>query len=396
MRFRVLYKQEGKLKEETFRAKNKEALLIRLKKSHKLCLECTPIESFYEKLSRLRKPTTKELLSIFYQLSLGVRAKLSFKEVLAQSKTQNPILKIQLQKALNAINQGKSLGECFRLAGFEEFICAMIEIGDKGGRLSEALGLVIEGLKKRNQNQKVLKKILLYPLFVAVMMIFVFWGITFFVLPQFEALFLTFEGKLPLATQSLLFMRWILEDYGIFIVLFLGMVLGILSVSYQKSQHLQQIIAQFILKLPMLGKVLYYHQINQFLLTFYWLYQSGVSLEVTLKTATKAVENAFLKERLQGIGLSIKQGLSLAEAFEKSKVWDSLSLQLLYGAKDGEGFLESLGVILEFYQEGLQIQSERILGLLEPFMIVCLGGLILWLALGVFLPLWELPLQMSY
>ena len=395
MTFLVQYKSKGKIYKKKIKAKSKEDLEKQL--NGVICLEIREVPSFLESILLAQKPKLKEILSAFYQLRLGIRAHLSLKESLHQTLhfTKNPILKQQFISVENSLNSGKNLALCFRDAKFSDFICSMIEIGDKSGRLAESLQLILEGLKRQRKNEKMLRKILLYPLFVIFMMIGVFLGITLFVLPQFESLFLNFNSTLPFSTRSLIFMKILLKDYGVLLFFCLCFLCFFTFSLYKKSQVFKEKCDSFFLKLPLLGRVLFFYQSNQFLLTFFWLYKNGVSLKDSLNTSVNAMSNAYLHKKMQELYPLLEQGVPLGEAFKRSGIWDNITLQLLNGARDGEGFLESLELILELHKEELEVKSEQILGLLEPFMILFLGLLVLWLALGIFLPLWELPMQIG-
>ena len=395
MIFLVRYKSNGKILQKKFRAENREILEQKLQ--NYICLEVREIANPFAMNLLAKNVKLKELLSAFYQLRLGIRANLPLSEALRQTLnfTKNPALKKQFQNVENALNSGKSLALSFKEAKFNDFICAMIEIGDKSGKLVDCLALIIEGLKRQRKNEKTLIKIMLYPFVVTLLMICVFLGITLFVLPQFESLFLSFGNALPFATKSLIFMKILLKDYGIllFFTLFLFVFFGYSF--YQKSQNFKEKCDYLFLKLPLLGKILFFYQSNQFLLTFYWLYKNGVDLKESLSVSVNALSNAFLHKKMQEVYPLLKQGIDLGNAFARSGIWDNITLQLLNGARDGEGFVESLEMILELHKEELESKTEQVLGLLEPMMILFLGLLVLWLALGIFLPLWELPMQIG-
>ncbi len=394
--FLVKYKKAGKIYLQKFHARSQKELEESLQKKKIFVLEVSYKEGFWGRLN-FQKPNAKEILGAFYQLKLGLRANVPLKEVLEGicKHTKNGYLKKQFLQVSNALYQGKELSLCFGEAGFSEFICAMIGIGQKSGRLAEAVEFVVLELKNQQKTQKILKKILLYPLFVVSVMVFVFLGITLFVLPQFESLFASFDSSLPLASRSLLFMRVLVLDYGVLILVVLGFGMWLLWKLYCANQKLQVKISSVFLKIPFLGRVLYFYQTSQFLLCFYWLYKSHLELKEVFEIAIKPLSNAYLKEKLEGIYPSLMRGVLIADSFEGSGVWDSLSLQLLHSAKDQEGFLESLEMILGLHQEELQDKSERLLAMMEPLVVLVLGVLVLWLALGIFLPLWELPMQIK-
>ena len=148
-----------------------------------------------------------------------------------------------------------------------------------------------------------------------------------------------------------------------------------------------------LLKIPFLGWVLKDFERVQFLLSFFWLYRSKVPLQEVLEISIKALHNAYLKHKASGIFSKVSQGVEIKDAL--GVMFDGFGVQLLSATHNEAGFLESLEVLLELYQEELQTHSEALLGAIEPVMILVLGVLVLWLALGIFLPLWELPLQMQ-
>ncbi len=118
-------------------------------------------------------------------------------------------------------------------------------------------------------------------------------------------------------------------------------------------------------------------------------------LQTALDISSKALSNAEIKQKTERIFEAIVRGIPIAQAFSASGILDNLSVQLLCGAQNEEGFLESLEVLLELHQEELATHSETLLALIEPLMVLALGALVLWLALAIFLPLWELPMQIQ-
>ncbi len=395
MRFSVQYKFQGKVHKKVFRSHSRGELESLLTKQHFVILSIAPISSLTERFQS--PPKTKELLNAFYELKLGLKAHLPFDVLLEnlQEHSTNKRLGVQFANALFALNSGKSLAQSFSEAGFSEFVCAMLRIGQKVNLLENAVELIITRLKSLQKNQKLMTKILLYPIFVTFVMICVFLGITIFVLPQFEALFSGIGEKLPLVSQSLLFMRKIVLDYGLLGLCVLCVGALLVWNLYCKNLVFKEIVHRISLKLPFLGKVLYHFDMVQFLLSFFWLYRAKVPLQESLEISLQAFNNLTLKSKACGIFESIVRGVAVNEAFCASGLFSGLGNQLLRSSHNEEGFLESLEVLLELHEEEFKTHSEAFLSCIEPIMILVLGALVLWLALGIFLPLWELPLQMQ-
>ena len=309
--------------------------------------------------------------------------------------SQSKVLRERFLKALFALNSGKSLSLSFKEAGFSDFICVMMLVGQKADMLQNVVELIILRLKNTQKTQKTLTKVLLYPSMVMLLMVCVFLGVTLFVLPQFEVLFGGMEANLPFVSQSLLFMRAVVLDFGALSVLALcGLGLALWS-AYKKVESFGLRVDSVILKIPFLGKVLYDVEMVQFLLSFFWLYRSGIALQEALEIAIKSLHNHALIKKASGIFNAIVRGVAIQEAFSASALFGALGTQILSGVHNEAGFLESLEVLLELYKDELETHSQTLLNSIEPMMILLLGGLVLWLALGIFLPLWELPLQMQ-
>ncbi|MCI5968370.1 type II secretion system F family protein [Helicobacter sp.] len=390
MRFLVKYKLQGKIYTKAFKARSQAELERNLKGVR--VLEILPKSSLLE---LQRNISTKDYLSAFYEFKLGLKARLPLQILLEnlQNHCKNKMLGLRFKKALFALNSGKNLAQSFKEAGFSDFICAMLLVGQKTNLLLEAVELVILRLKNTQKNQKILTKVMFYPSVVFCVMVCVFLGITLFVLPQFEVLFGGVDTELPFVSRSLLFMRGVVLDFGLFSLGIFALFCAIFLWVYKNMESLRYRIDFLLLKIPFLGSVLKDFERVQFLLSFFWLYRSKVPLQEVLEISIKALHNAYFKHKASGIFSRISQGVELKDAL--GVMFDGFGVQLLSGTHNEAGFLESLEVLLELCQEERQTHSEVLLGAIEPLMILVLGVLVLWLALGIFLPLWELPLQMQ-
>ncbi|MDA3969240.1 type II secretion system F family protein [Helicobacter ibis] len=396
MIFYITYKKDGKLKSKKIKCDSFEALDITLSKEQIKPIKIETKESIFNRFIKL-KPSTKEMINMFYHIKLGLKAKLPFNKILSDTLdgTKNKKLQLQIQRILLGLNAGKSLHMCFVEAKFSDFICSMIDIGEKSGNLLSSLEFIILDLKNKAKNTKLLKKAISYPAFVCVVMACVFLAITIFVLPQFESLFLSIKGDLPFASVSLLFMRFLVLEYGILIAVIFIIIYIIIKIFYQKSCFVRERLSYLSLKLPYFGAVFYYYESVKFFLSFYWTYKSKVKLEAALSISIQSLNNEYLKSKLNSVYISVNKGFSLQESLLKLNIWDSLTKQLLKSSKDEDGFIESIELILELHKDELESKAESLLSIIEPFMIFVLGLLVLWLALGVFLPLWELPSQIQ-
>ncbi|CAM2896279.1 type II secretion system F family protein [Helicobacter burdigaliensis] len=393
-KYEILYKYKGKKFRTQRSAKNKEEIENWLVSNHFIALKITPKESF---LSFSKNPSTKDILDAFYQLNLCLRAKIAL-EISLQSiieHTKNQKLQQRFLSILFKIKEGKNLSSAFRETGFESFICALIEVGEQNGKIEEMLSYAILSLKLQNKNKKALFRALFYPFFVVIIMLLVFLGIVIFVLPEFENLFMDLGANLPTATLSLLFIKSLVIDYGFFsFVCMMGAFL-LFKGAYLKIEKFANFIDFYMLKIPIFGEMIYYSQIHTFFVLFYYLTQSEVPIKKRLECASGAISNKYLKKRLEIVYLEIEKGISLSLAFKKAQVLNLQAQSLLHSIRDGKGLLSALSIINELYGEILEDKTSVVIASLEPLAILFLGVLVLWLGLGIFLPLWELPMQLK-
>lgn len=397
MLYCIKYLKNGVERELKIKARNKEELQNKINRLNIVPLhisqsELKPKNNIFLK----NKPSLKEQIAAFYQLKLGFMAQIPLQNILENicKSTKNATLKAQFEKAKEGILLGENFGECFKKAQFSNFICAILEAAYKSGEMVKNLNFLILLLKTQNQNRKNALKLMLYPLFVILIMFCVMIGITLFVLPQFSSLFASMGADLPLITRLLLFTSSFIMSYYFLIILFLFIFL-IIFFALLKNEKFRYFWDKIILKIPLFGEALKYQQTSLFLMILKTLHENSVSLKNSFEIASSAVDNSFLRFNLKLIFLNIANGLNISESFKRSGLWDNLSLQIFSGfGNNDESFLEAINAAFELHKEEYEEKTALALKALEPISIVFLGLCALILALGIFLPLWELPMQM--
>lgn len=397
MLYCINYLKNGVERKLKIKAKNKEELQKKINRLNIVPLRISEIKlKPKNNIFFKNKPSLKEQIAAFYQLKLGFIARVPLQNILENicKSTKNATLRAQFEKAKENILLGENFGECFKKAKFPGFICAILEAAYKSGEMTKNLNFLILLLKTQNQNRKNALKLMLYPLFVILIMLLVVIGITLFVLPQFSSLFASLGADLPLITNLLLFTSNFILSYYFLIILFL-IVFFIMLFALLKNKKVRYLWDKNILKIPLFGPALKYQQTSLFLMILKTLHENSVSLKNSFEIACSAVDNSFLRFNLELIFLNIANGLNISESFERSGLWDNLSLQIFSGfGNNDESFLEALNAAFELHKEEYEAKSALALKALEPISIVFLGLCALILALGIFLPLWELPMQM--
>lgn len=333
----------------------------------------------------------ENVILFFKEFSLLLGVGLSVKRAL--SELENACardLKALIGQLQIQLHLGQNLSKAFESSNLHlsQSELTLIKISENTGNLSKTLLQIALLREKLNLSQKRFKKATHYPLLVLSALMGAFLFLMFFVVPQFEELFE--NSSLPLITRILLGGYEFLHHYlALLAFAFLaGIFLHILAL--KKSPNYALAVDFSLLKIPLLSRFILYHQHYHFFMIFALLLKSGVKLSLAFDLASSGVSNGFLRFKFSQIALFLEQGLELSGAFARAKIFDELVISLLSTAMKSARLDLLSEEIANFYAQRQEGLLERFLTLLEPLMTLLVGILVLFLALGLFLPLWEL------
>ena len=340
------------------------------------------------------------LALFFKELSLLLGTGLSLQQALnelLQNNEENS-MKNFLQALIASLKSGQSLSQAFENSpfAFNESEIALIKMSENTGDLSFVFARLALLREQDLANSKKLKKALSYPLFVFATLIIAFCALMLFVVPQFESIFTEFNIALPMLTVIMLDLSSFLSRFYPLILALFALVFIVVALLYKSSHAFAYAVNAFVLRLPVLGRLIFYHQSASFFLIFSMLIKSGISLSKALNLSKNAFGNLYLQAKCLKIAEFLEQGLALNEAFKKAKLFESLVLGML-GVAMKSGRLDLMAEkIALFYEDKEEALREKMLGLLEPLMTLLVAILVLFLALGIFLPMWELNQSVKF
>ena len=340
------------------------------------------------------------LALFFKELSLLLQTGLSLQQALNElfQNNEEKSMKNFLQALIASLKSGQSLSQAFENSpfAFNESEIALIKMSENTGDLSFVFARLALLREQDLANSKKLKKALSYPLFVFATLIIAFCALMLFVVPQFESIFTEFNIALPLVTVIMLDLSSFLSKFYPLILALLALVFISTTLLYKGSHAFAYTVNAFVLRLPVLGRLIFYHQSASFFLIFSMLIKSGISLSKALNLSKNAFSNLYLQAKCLKIAEFLEQGLALNEAFKKAKLFESLVLGML-GVAMKSGRLDLMAEkIALFYEDKEEALREKMLGLLEPLMTLLVAILVLFLALGIFLPMWELNQSVKF
>ena len=376
-------------KELIIRAKNKfQAQKIAINKGLKL-------ESIEELSTNFFKKKIKDsnLAMLYKELSILLEANISLQEAINElQKSSKKDTKAFLQTISRLLNSGQNLKSAFENSSFyfSKIELVLLELTSHGAELSKIFARLYELKEKRLQNLKKLRKALAYPSFVLLSLISAFCAIVLLILPQFDNLFKEFNVDLPFITTAFLSFYSFLNDFYLYIILAFVIFIFSFLWLYKNNEKFSYTIDLMISKTPILSSLILYSQSAQFFFSLSILSEVNVVALKAIKLASTNFKNKFFKQKITEVEKLIEQGLSLELAFSEVKLFDSIIISMLNTAMKSAKLDEIYKNITKYYELKLDDKLSFMLSLIEPLMtfIVALG--VLFLALGIFLPMWEL------
>ncbi|MBX9870744.1 MAG: type II secretion system F family protein [Burkholderiaceae bacterium] len=349
-------------------------------------------ENWWDQLSR--RPIVIEDVLIFsrqmYTLNkAGVPILRAFAGL--QSSTDKPAMVDVLKDVRASLDQGRDMATSLARHPkvFGPFYVAMVRVGEMTGKLTEVFLRLAEHLEFERDTRARIKQAMRYPSFVVIAMLIAIVIINLFVLPVFAKVFAGFNTQLPLITRGLLgFSGWMITWWPALLALAAALVVGLRA--YLQNPEGRYNWDRRKLNLPIVGPIILKATLARFARSFALSSQAGVPLVQALAVVAQTVDNAYIASRIEQMRAGIERGESISRCAAATGVFTPVVLQMMtVGEETGE--LDALLFeIAEMYERDTDYAIKGLSSAIEPVLLVFIGVLVLLLALGVFLPLWNL------
>ncbi len=301
------------------------------------------------------------------------------------------LLKNTLQEVANEVESGSTLSDALAKHPkvFDRLYVNMIKAGEAGGVLDTILDRLAEFMEKTLRLKKKVIGALIYPIVVTVIAVGILAAIMKFVIPSFEAMFKDIGLKLPFLTQILLGISRFVSDW--FIVLLAIPFIGIFAYKMvARTPGGRFFFDKFKLNMPIFGTIIKKSTIARFSRTLGTLIASGVPILEALAIVKEAVGNDVVTKAVEDVHASIREGESIARPLGASGVFDDIIVNMVdVGEETGE-LDKMLMKIADNYDEDVDIAVEGLTSVLEPILIVFMGGAVGFIVISLFLPLIDL------
>ena len=311
-------------------------------------------------------------------------------EILAEQQ-KLPMFKRALQRLSLDVNQGSSLGSALRRwpQVFDALSVAMVEAGEAGGVLEEVLKRLAKLLEDNAKLQNQIRGALGYPVTVLVIAIAVFLGMTIFLIPTFAGIFEDLGAELPAFTQLMVNLSALLRSsFSLYLAGGLLLLVFVLKRAYATKLGRRRMDG-LMLRLPLFGDLIRKTATAQFCRTFSSLTRAGVPILMALDIVRDTVGNRVLAEAIESAKVEVQEGGTLSLALARRKVFPSMAMSmLLIGEESGE-VDAMLSKVADFYEDEIAATVKAMTAMLEPAMIVVVGGIVGSILLAMYLPMFS-------
>ena len=406
--FNVTVMERGKRRKELVKAENRiSAVKIAKNKFPSAVISkavetSAPLEeTFSNVLSGVKKTFEKKIpidekISTIRQIAVMTDAGIPITDTLADvsDNTENTKLKNIYRNMTNDINSGNSMSNAMEpyVEEFGQVALAMTKLGERTGNISESYFKLSKILESIRDNTRKFKKAIRTPLITLTAMGIAFTVLIMVVVPKFKDIFSKFKTELPIPTQILLKLEWAFSNYGLLILAVL--IGGVVAFKYFYKHNLEfkyrmdkvMIHPKFYL----INKAVFLSTMHKYNLVFGELVRSGIPVSEALETAVGMVDNLAIKEQLLTVNTNIGRGMNLAEAFALTGLYQNMLLQMIKAGEAGGQLDAMLEKVTDYYDMEFQDLIDNLAAYIEPIMLFFIAILVLLMALGIFMPMWDL------
>ena len=302
-----------------------------------------------------------------------------------------PLFKRALQAVSLEVNQGEGLGSALRRwpQVFDRLTIAMVEAGETGGVLDESLSRLAKLLEDNAKLQNQIKGAMGYPVAVLIIAIGVFLGMTIFIIPTFAGIFDDLGAELPWFTQMMVDLSSLLRSpFSLLLVAALAMV-AYLFIRFYKTPPGKFKVDGLMLKLPIFGDLIQKTTTAQFCRTFSSLNRAGVPILLSLEIVKEITGNAVMANAISNSREEVLQGIPFSLALGRLNVFPELAISMLsIGEETGE-MDAMLSKVADFYEDEVETAVKALTAMLEPAMIVLVGGIVGSILVAMYLPMFS-------
>jgi MSHA biogenesis protein MshG len=340
----------------------------------------------------LTRISVEELLMFTRQMGGLVKAGVPITRAITGilESVENPLLIKSLRDILEQLDSGRNLAiACARHPRvFSNLYISMIQVGENTGRLEESFALMADYIDRNRRITQNIKTALRYPSTVIIALLVALTIVNLFVIPKFASFFEANKLELPWQTLLLLNTSNFFVDYWMFVgVALIASVAGFKH--YINSPDGRYKWHRYIIKAPLVGEILHRSYMARFARSFAMAYSAGVPIVQAMGVISRSIGNDYISRHVDGMREGIERGESLTRTADQTRMFTPVVMQMFAVGEEAGNLDEMMTFIADFYEEEVDYDVKTLSDKIEPLIYVAIGGLVLILALGIFVPMWD-------
>jgi MSHA biogenesis protein MshG len=327
------------------------------------------------------------------QLNTLLKAGVPIMRALAglQESASNPTMKSLIGNLREDLDSGREFAQCIGRHNkvFTAFYIAMVRVGEMTGLLEDILLRLYHHLEFQQFMRNQVKSALRYPTFVVIAMAMAIMVINIMVIPAFAKVFAGLGSELPLMTRILLgFSNFMVVNWPYLIAGIVAAIYGFIA--WTRTTKGGYDWDRIKLKIPVAGKIIEKATLARFASSFALASRSGVPIIQAMNVVAQTVDNHYISSKVEGMRNTVERGESVLRAAIQARVFTPVVLQMIAVGEESGSLDEMMQEVADLYQREVEYELKTLSAQIEPILIVFLGALVLVLALGIFLPIWDL------
>lgn len=341
-----------------------------------------------------KKVSDRDLSIFCRQLGTMINAGLNLVDALEIIGEQipNKNLSEASKKVANMVREGRPISNSMAEfpTVFPEFVVNLVRVGEETGNLDIALTRAADYYEKMAMIKSKIKSAAFYPTFVLVISVIIVGGIVYFLVPTFADIYSSFGGQLPLPTQMLVSASNALRANLINIIIAIAVSVFIFRFLMNTNYQFKKSVHAFMLKAPKMGELVTKSTMARFARTMATLFSSGVALERAFEIAGQVSGNVIIKEALESAKKSVMEGEPMHRSLERTGMFPKLTIAMIRVGEDTGRLDEMLDTVARFYEDEFDKTVEGMIKLIEPMLMVFLGGVVSAILIALYLPIFKI------
>jgi type IV pilus assembly protein PilC len=301
-----------------------------------------------------------------------------------------------MRKLVDDIKQEVAAGHSFAAAlrqkpqYFDDLFCNLVDAGEQAGALESLLDRVATYKEKTEYLKAKIKKAMTYPIAVVIVALIVSAILLIKVVPQFQSIFASFGAKLPAFTLMVIGLSEALQSYWYMFLMGLIAIVLVFKNAHKKSQKFRNRVDRLLLKIPIIGPLLFKSAVARFARTLSTTFAAGVPLVEALDSVSGATGNIVFKDAVNKVKQDVSTGMQLNFSMRSTGVFPMLAVQMTAIGEESGALDSMLDKVATYYEDEVDNMVDSLTSLMEPMIMAFLGVIVGGLVIAMYLPIFQL------